>query len=79
MPVSKINRPDPPSPPDLEKDAVLTPPEVASQLRVSTRTVYRLLEAGTLPHYRVGRNYFVLKEKLKAWIAEGGSVSGVAQ
>lgn len=38
---------------------LLTAAEVASRLRVSTMTVYRLIRSGELPAVRVGRNYRV--------------------
>lgn len=39
-----------------EKDHFLTPQEVAALLRVSTRTVSRLVKSGELPALRVGRS-----------------------
>ena len=39
--------------------ALLTVAEVASAMRVSTMTVYRLIKSGDLPAVRVGHNYRV--------------------
>ena len=47
---------------------LLTAAEVASQLRVSTMTVYRLIRSGELPAVRVGRNYRVREDELVAYL-----------
>lgn len=52
---------------------LLTVAEVASALRVSTMTVYRLLDRGELPRLRVGRSYRIRTSDLDAYLA-GGSV-----
>ena len=39
--------------------SLLTVAEVASAMRVSTMTVYRLIKGGELPAVRVGRSYRV--------------------
>jgi excisionase family DNA binding protein len=39
--------------------SLLTVAEVASSMRVSTMTVYRLIKSGDLPAVRVGHNYRV--------------------
>lgn len=36
---------------------LLTVAEVATELRVSTMTVYRLIKAGELPALRIGKSY----------------------
>jgi excisionase family DNA binding protein len=46
----------------------LTPGDVADGLRVTKMTVYRMLEAGTIPGYRFGRLYRVRPEDLDAYI-----------
>jgi excisionase family DNA binding protein len=46
----------------------LTPEDVARALRVNRMTVYRMLEAGTIPGYRFGRLYRVSPEDLDAYI-----------
>ena len=42
--------------------------EIAKQLRVSKMTVYRLIETGEIDHIRVGRNYRVTEESLRAYL-----------
>ncbi len=48
----------------------LTPEDVAGELRVNKVTVYRMLEAGTIPGYRFGRLYRVRPEDLDAYIRD---------
>ena len=43
--------------PDQSWSPFVTVAEVASQLRVSSMTVYRLVQSGQLPAVRVGRSY----------------------
>lgn len=50
---------------------LLTVAEVASALRVSTMTVYRLVQAGQLPALRVGRNYRIRQHDLDTYLASG--------
>jgi putative molybdopterin biosynthesis protein len=38
----------------VELEASLTVPEVAKLLRMSRQTVYNMIKAGTIPHFRVG-------------------------
>ncbi len=40
----------------LERDADLTPNQVATQLRMSRTFLYKLLDSGALPSHRVGRD-----------------------
>jgi len=58
-------------------DRLLTVAEVAAFLRVSERTVYRLLEAGVLPGFKVGARWRVREDKLWAFLErkEGASFS----
>ncbi|MFK0174011.1 helix-turn-helix domain-containing protein [Streptomyces sp. NPDC090306] len=51
----------PPQSPDrpLAEVKFLTPAEVASLMRVSRMTVYRLVHSGHLPAVRVGRSFRV--------------------
>ena len=39
----------------VQKNAVLTVPEVADYLRVTTKTVYKLIGTGELASFRIGR------------------------
>ena len=47
----------------------LTAAEVASLLRVSTMTVYRLLKSGDLPSVRVGKSYRVREDDVDRYLA----------
>lgn len=54
---------------------LLTVAEVASVMRVSRMTVYRLIRRGQLKAIRVGRNYRVREEDLREYL-ESSAVSG---
>jgi len=49
---------------------LLTVAEVASAMRVSTMTVYRLIKAGELPAVRVGKNYRLRESDLRRFLDE---------
>lgn len=53
----------------LSKARFLTVQEVASLLRVSSMTVYRLIKAGELPAVRVGRSFRVSEVDVDAYLA----------
>jgi excisionase family DNA binding protein len=48
---------------------LLTVAEVASVMRISTMTVYRLIKAGELPAVRVGRSYRVRGSALEQYLS----------
>ena len=48
----------------------LTVAEVASIMRVSKMTVYRLVHAGELPAVRVGRSFRVPEKAVNAYLAD---------
>lgn len=53
----------------VEKDAeFLTPEEVAARLRVSTRTVLRMIERGQLRAVRPMTSYRIFRESLEAFL-----------
>jgi len=54
----------------------MTVSEVASALRVSTMTVYRLINAGDLPAARIGRSFRVRTEDLERYLAEQYHAAG---
>ena len=54
---------------------LLTVAEVASVMRVSRMTVYRLIRRGQLKAIRVGRNYRVRETDLNSYL-EAQAVSG---
>ena len=47
---------------------LLTVAEVAEQLRVSTMTVYRLIQREELPALRIGRSYRIAQDALTAYL-----------
>jgi excisionase family DNA binding protein len=47
----------------------VTVAEVATQLRVSNMTVYRLVQAGHLPAVRVGRSYRIREDDVDRYLA----------
>jgi len=44
--------------------------DIAAELGINKMTVYRMLEAGTIPSYRFGRLYRVKPEDLDAYIRD---------
>jgi excisionase family DNA binding protein len=47
---------------------MLTVKEMAALLRVSTQTLYKMLEQGEIPAVRVGSRWRFDREKIKDWI-----------
>ena len=54
----------------------LTAAEVASLLRVSTMTVYRLIRAGDLAAVRVGKSYRVREDDVDRYLASRYTEAG---
>jgi excisionase family DNA binding protein len=54
---------------DASQSRFMTAGEVASVLRVSTMTVYRLINAGELPAVRIGRSFRLRSEDLDRYLA----------
>jgi len=54
----------------------LTVAEVASMMRVSTMTVYRLIKAGELPATRVGKSYRLTDEDVDRYLARSYTEAG---
>ena len=46
-------------------DKYITPEEVADERGLSFTTVYNLLRKGQLPGVKVGRKWFILREKIE--------------
>jgi len=59
-----------------EPDEILTVEHVASYLKTSRKTAYRLVRNGVVPGFRVGAQWRVPRSALVSWIAkqvaEGG-------
>ena len=53
---------------DISDVKFLTVAEVASMMRVSKMTVYRLVHAGTLPAIRVGRSFRVPEQAVHDYL-----------
>jgi excisionase family DNA binding protein len=52
-----------------ELEACLTTDEVLVYLKVTPRTIYRLIRTGELPAMRVGRQWRFRRPDLDAWLA----------
>ena len=52
-----------------ERARFVTVAEVANLLRVSNMTVYRLIQAGSLPAVRVGRSYRLREDDVDRYLA----------
>ena len=50
----------------------LTLKEVAAMLRLSQRTVYKLLAQGRLPGAKVGGQWRFDQDQVQAWLGRGG-------
>lgn len=50
---------------------LLTVNEVASILRVSNMTVYRLVKSGQIPAIRVGKNYRIKESDVNKYLSRG--------
>jgi excisionase family DNA binding protein len=55
---------------------LVTVAEVAAALRVSTMTVYRLINAGELPAARIGRSFRVRAEDLDRYLDDRFTKAG---
>lgn len=58
------------------RDRYLTVAEVATMLRVSTMTVYRLIKSGDLPAVRVGKSYRLSTDDVDRYLADGFTAAG---
>jgi excisionase family DNA binding protein len=54
---------------------ILTTKEVASYLKVSEATLYKLIKSGELPAFRIATEWRFTKEALEAWISTKTEVS----
>jgi excisionase family DNA binding protein len=53
----------------MDQERLVTPAEVAERLRVSTMTVYRLIQAGELPAAKIGRSYRLRSQDVDTYLA----------
>jgi excisionase family DNA binding protein len=61
---------------DTTHTRFLTVGEVATDLRVSTMTVYRLINSGRIPAVRIGRSFRVLAEDLDRYLLQSHTKAG---
>lgn len=54
----------------------VTVAEVADRLRVSTMTVYRLIQSGDLPAARIGKSYRLREHDVEAFLAQQFNATG---
>ncbi len=59
--------------PDHEAHQLMTVAEVADALRVSRATVYRLVNAGSLPGSRVGKSMRVARRVVQDFLRDAGA------
>jgi excisionase family DNA binding protein len=52
--------------------SVMIPPEVCAYLRIHRSTLFRLIEAGKIPHFRIGSDYRFNREMIEAWMRDRG-------
>jgi len=58
------------------RPGLLTPNEVAEQLRVSSMTVYRLIKAGDLRAARIGKSFRIREDDVDAYLQSRFSDAG---
>ena len=59
---------------------ILTVKEVASYLRISIPTAYKLVHSGEIPAYKIGGRYIVPRDEFRTWLKNntlGGNISNV--
>jgi excisionase family DNA binding protein len=49
-------------------DHLLTAKEVAAMLRVSSQTLYKMLEQGEIPAVKIGSQWRFDREKIRVWL-----------
>ena len=59
---------------DGPEKTYLTVEEVAKRFGINVTTVYRLVQKGKLPAFKVGNQWRVGEARLKEWIADHESV-----
>jgi excisionase family DNA binding protein len=61
--------------PQVKNGDILDVDEAAVLLKVSRRTVYNRVKAGTIPHARLGRKILFSRAKLSQWVADGADLA----
>jgi excisionase family DNA binding protein len=55
-------------------DEILTANEAANYLKVTVRTIYRLIREGKIPGRKVGGSWRFRKDILDDWLADSGGI-----
>lgn len=61
------------------ENPMITVREIAAYLRISLPSAYKLVNAGTIPHVKVGCRYIIPREGFLHWVAQntiGGAARG---
>ena len=62
----------------VELEAFLTTEEVLSYLKITPRTIYRLIRSGELPAVRIGRQWRFRRRDLDQWLERQRAFSGTS-
>jgi excisionase family DNA binding protein len=54
--------------PDCDGDPYMTPDDVALQLRMSRKRVYKIIKSGGLRVFRIGRDIRICPKDLQKWL-----------
>ena len=54
----------------MNHDDVMTLEEVAAYLKVHPSTMYRLIKARKLPHFKINRHHRFLRASIDEWMAQ---------
>jgi excisionase family DNA binding protein len=55
---------------ETRMERVYTVPEVAEYLKISRSKMYYLVQRGSVPHIRIGRNLRITESQLIEWLKE---------
>ncbi len=58
-----------------EKLDLMTVDEVAKYLKVTTKTIYRLLKKGMIPTCKVGHLWRFDRAEINIWLKDGGNLN----
>jgi excisionase family DNA binding protein len=61
----------------VEKEQVFTIDELATYLKVSKSTLYKLLTEGKVPGHKIGRHWRFSKVSIDGWLQESSKVKNV--